>query len=186
MLRKILYPLFLIAGIWLSACHRDNKKNKHGNDSLTIINDITTNSSAADLVENTTRIKGLETFSGLLTKADLDETLKKPGPFTIFAPTNEAFNKLPKEFVDKITGEKKIDITDLISSHIVAGLLRTGDLKDGQKLQTLSGEELIVSLKNNEPMINGVKISQQDILSANGVIHVIDEVILSPDQKHKL
>ena len=178
--------MFLITGIYLSACHRVNKKNKHGNDNLTIINDITTNSSATDLVENTWRIKGLETFAGLLTKADLTETLKKPGPFTIFAPTNEAFKKLSHEVVDEIAGEQKKDITDLVGSHIVAGLLRTEDLKDGQKLQTLSGEELVVSLKNSEPMINGVKISQQDILSANGVIHIIDEVILSPDQKHKL
>ena len=186
MLRKTLYLLFLIASSYLLGCHRDNKKNKHSNDNLTIINDTRTNSSATDVVENTGRIKGLETFAGLLIKADLDETLKKPGPFTIFAPSNEAFNKLPQEFVHEITGEQKKDITDLIGSHIVAGLLRTEDLKDGQKLQTLSGEELIVSLKNNEPMINGVKISQHDILSANGVIHIIDEVILAPDQKDKL
>ena len=179
MLRETMYLLMLMSYLCLSSCNGNDKKNNGANDSLTIINDTTAGTSSNDLSDNINRMNELSTFSGLLAKADLIQILKKPGPFTIFAPTNEAFNKLPPGLLNELMDRQK----DLFcGSHIVAGLLTIGDLENGQKLKTLSGVELIVSLIKNEQAINGAKILQHDILSQNGVIHVIDQVILPAGQ----
>lgn len=111
--------------------------------------------------------------------AGLVETLKGPGPFTIFAPTNAAFNALPAGTVDGLLKpEKKEDLTKILTYHVVAGSVKAADLKDGQKVKTLQGEELTVSIKDGKVSINGANVTAADLTGSNGVIHVIDAVLM--------
>jgi uncharacterized surface protein with fasciclin (FAS1) repeats len=111
--------------------------------------------------------------------AGLVETLKGPGPFTIFAPTNAAFAALPAGTVDGLLKpEKKADLTGVLTYHVVSGSVKAADLKDGQKVKTLQGGELTVAIKEGKVMINGANVTTADLAGSNGVIHVIDAVLL--------
>jgi uncharacterized surface protein with fasciclin (FAS1) repeats len=111
--------------------------------------------------------------------AGLVETLKGAGPFTIFAPTNTAFNALPAGTVDGLLKpEKKEDLTKILTFHVVSGSVKSSDLKDGQKVKTLQGEELTVAIKDGKVSINGANVTAADLTGSNGVIHVIDAVLM--------
>lgn len=111
--------------------------------------------------------------------AGLVETLKGAGPFTVFAPTNAAFNALPAGTVDGLLKpESKADLTSILTYHVVAGAVKAADLKDGQKVKTLQGGELTVSIKDGKVMINGANVTAADLAGSNGVVHVIDAVLM--------
>jgi uncharacterized surface protein with fasciclin (FAS1) repeats len=111
--------------------------------------------------------------------AGLVETLKGAGPFTVFAPTNAAFAALPAGTVDGLLKpESKADLTGILTYHVVAGTVKAADLKDGQKVKTLQGGELTVSVKDGKVMINGANVTAADLASSNGVVHVIDAVLM--------
>lgn len=111
--------------------------------------------------------------------AGLAETLKGAGPFTIFAPTNAAFSALPAGTVDGLLKpEKKDDLTKILTFHVVSGSVKSSDLKDGQKVKTLQGEELSVAIKDGKVSINGANVTAADLTGSNGVIHVIDAVLM--------
>ncbi|AMM51573.1 hypothetical protein TH61_10850 [Rufibacter sp. DG15C] len=111
--------------------------------------------------------------------AGLVETLMGPGPFTVFAPTNAAFEKLPAGTVESLLlPENKAKLTAVLTYHVVPGRLQAKDLKNGQKLKTVNGETLTVTRKGNMVMINGATVSIADVISSNGVTHVIDAVVL--------
>jgi uncharacterized surface protein with fasciclin (FAS1) repeats len=111
--------------------------------------------------------------------AGLVETLKGAGPFTIFAPTNAAFAALPAGTVDGLLKpEKKADLTSILTYHVVAGAVKSSELKDGQKVKTLQGGELTVAIKDGKVTINGANVTAADLTGSNGVIHVIDAVLM--------
>ncbi len=119
------------------------------------------------------------TLVSALTAAGLVETLKGAGPFTVFAPTNAAFSALPAGTVDGLLKpESKAALTKILTYHVVAGAVKAADLKDGQKLKTLQGEELTVSIKGGKVMINGANVTAADLVGTNGVVHVIDAVLM--------
>lgn len=119
------------------------------------------------------------TLVSAVTAAGLVETLKGAGPFTIFAPTNAAFSALPAGTVESLlTPEKKADLTNILTYHVVAGSVKAADLTDGQKIKTLQGGELTVSIKDGKVMINGANVTAADLTGSNGVIHVIDAVLM--------
>ena len=114
-----------------------------------------------------------------VTAAGLVETLSGTGPFTIFAPTNAAFEALPAGTVESLLKpESKDQLTSILTYHVVAGNVLATDLSDGQKVATLNGQELTVSIKDGVVMINGAKVTAADLKGSNGVIHVVDAVIL--------
>jgi uncharacterized surface protein with fasciclin (FAS1) repeats len=117
-----------------------------------------------------------------LDSTELIETLKNPGPFTVFTPTNEAFDKLPEGVLESLMGKRKNDFINILSYHIVAGAIKAHDFKDGEKLRTLAGEELTVSVRNEKLMINGTNVIESDIESSNGMIHVIDGILFPRNQ----
>jgi uncharacterized surface protein with fasciclin (FAS1) repeats len=111
--------------------------------------------------------------------AGLDGTLSGPGPFTIFAPTNAAFDKLPKGTVEALLKpEKKADLTSILTYHVVQGNMKAADLKDGMMLKTVQGAELKVSVKDGKVMVDGATVTAADLTGSNGVIHVIDAVVM--------
>lgn len=119
------------------------------------------------------------TLVAAVTAAGLVETLKGAGPFTIFAPTNAAFAALPAGTVDGLLKpESKAALTKILTYHVVAGAVKAADLKDGQKIKTLQGQELTVSIKEGKVKINDANVTAADLIGTNGVVHVIDAVLM--------
>lgn len=132
-----------------------------------------------NIVENALGSSDHTTLVAAVKAAGLVETLAGTGPFTVFAPNNAAFEKLPAGTVDELVKpENKEKLTSILTLHVVPGALRAKDLKDGQTLKTVNGETLTVSKKGGMVMINGAHVSIPDVISSNGVTHVIDTVVL--------
>ena len=111
--------------------------------------------------------------------ADFIETLSGPGPFTVFAPTNAAFDMIPKATLDGLLKpEAKADLAKILTYHVVAGAVKAADLTDGQEITTVQGGKLKVSIKDGVVMINGAKVTIADAMSSNGVTHVIDAILM--------
>jgi transforming growth factor-beta-induced protein len=132
-----------------------------------------------DIVDTAVGAGSFKTLVKLVGDAGLVQTLKGKGPFTVFAPTDEAFAKLPKALVERITGDKKL-LTQVLTYHVVAGNVRSTDLSNGLKAKTVQGETLLVTIKGNKVMFNKSNLIKADIGTSNGVIHVIDTVLLPP------
>lgn len=119
------------------------------------------------------------TLVAAVSAAGLVETLSGAGPFTIFAPTNAAFAALPAGTVeDLLKPENKEKLTSILTYHVVAGNVMAAQLSDGQKVVTLNGQELTVAIKEGVVTINGATVVAADLAGSNGVIHVVDGVIL--------
>ncbi|HYK45946.1 MAG TPA: fasciclin domain-containing protein [Parafilimonas sp.] len=133
--------------------------------------------SIADVIRTDTH---LNTLSRGILAADMTEELSGAGPFTIFAPSDPAFRKLaPGLFPALLKPENKLQLTDLLNHHVIHGKTRFKDLKDGQKLKTINGKELNVTVKDNAVSINGANIQMKDMEGRNGVVHSLDTVIES-------
>ena len=132
-----------------------------------------------NIVENAAASADHTTLVAAVTAAGLGETLSGAGPFTVFAPTNEAVAKLPAGAVDNLLKpEMKADLTSVLTYHVVSGAVKAADLKDGQKIKTVQGKELTVSIKDGKVMINGANVTTADVVNSNGVTHVIDAVLM--------
>lgn len=122
-----------------------------------------------------------ESFSTLVAAvkaAGLAETLSGDGPFTIFAPTNQAFAKLPEGTVETLLKpENKSKLQAILTYHVVSGKVMAADVKSG-KVKTVNGKSIHVKVKKGHVTVDGAKVIKTDILGSNGVIHVIDHVIL--------
>jgi len=123
---------------------------------------------------------GAGLFSTLVTAvkaAGLVETLSGPGPFTVFAPTDEAFAKLPAGTVEKLL-QDKAKLASILTYHVVSGKYMAADVLKMSSLKSVQGQNITISLKDGAPMVDNAKIVKTDIVCSNGVIHVIDTVIL--------
>lgn len=131
-----------------------------------------------DIVDTAVEAGSFETLAAALTAADLVGTLKGDGPFTVFAPTDEAFAALPEGTVENLLKpENREQLTQILTYHVVPGKVMSSDLSDGMKAETVMGKEIAVSM-NDGVKINDATVTTADIETANGVIHVIDTVIL--------
>lgn len=122
---------------------------------------------------------GNETFSTLvaaITAAGLVDTLKGEGPFTVFAPTDEAFAALPEGTVEALL-EDIPTLTAILTYHVVPGMVMSGDLEDGMMAETVNGQSVTIGV-GETVTVDGATVIQADIEASNGVIHVIDAVIL--------
>jgi uncharacterized surface protein with fasciclin (FAS1) repeats len=135
---------------------------------------------AADIVDTAVSNGSFTTLVAAVQAAGLVETLKGAGPFTVFAPTDAAFAALPAGTVeDLLKPENKQKLTEILTYHVVAGKVMSGDLKDGMKAATVEGAEITIDL-DNSPMVNDAKVVTADVAADNGVIHVIDKVLMPP------
>jgi uncharacterized surface protein with fasciclin (FAS1) repeats len=130
---------------------------------------------AKDIVDTAVGAGSFKTLAAALTAAGLIDTLKGPGPFTVFAPTDEAFAKIPKADLDALLKDKA-KLTAVLTYHVVAGKVMAADVKPG-KVKTVQGTELTVSTGGGV-MVDNAKVVKTDIVADNGVIHVIDSVII--------
>ncbi|HUU73405.1 MAG TPA: fasciclin domain-containing protein [Burkholderiales bacterium] len=110
-----------------------------------------------------------------LKEADLVDTLSGDGPFTVFAPTDEAFAKIPKADLDALLADKA-KLTRVLTYHVVSGKVMAADVKPGM-VKTIEGSDLEVTTSNGV-MVNNAKVTMTDIVGSNGVIHVIDTVVI--------
>lgn len=137
-----------------------------------------------NIVQNAMAAKSVSTLVSLVKQAGLVPTLEGPGPFTVFAPTNAAFDKLPKAAVATLTAPAEAaKLKGVLTYHVIAGRLLAADLKDGQELTTVNGEKLHVMIKDGKVMVGNGKdasatVQIPDVISSNGVTHVIDTVVL--------
>jgi len=136
---------------------------------------MTISAQAKDIVDTAVAAGSFKTLATALGAAGLVDTLKGKGPFTVFAPTDEAFAKIPKADLDALLKDKA-KLTSVLTYHVVAGKVMAADVKAG-KVKTVQGSELTVSTAMGVTVDNA-KVTKTDITADNGVIHVIDTVIM--------
>lgn len=134
---------------------------------------------AKDIVDTAVAAGKFNTLAAALKAAGLVETLKGDGPFTVFAPTDDAFAKLPAGTVESLLKpENKEKLVSVLTYHVVPGKAMSGDLKDGQSVTTVSRKDVTVKVKGGNVMVGDAKVITPDVAASNGVIHVIDTVLL--------
>ena len=130
---------------------------------------------AKDIVDTAVGAGTFKTLAAALTAAGLIDTLKGPGPFTVFAPTDAAFAKIPKADLDALLKDKA-KLTAVLTYHVVPGKVMAADVKAG-KVKTVQGSDLSITTAGGV-MVNNAKVTATDIAADNGVIHVIDTVVV--------
>lgn len=132
-----------------------------------------------DIVETATEAGNFTTLLAAAEAAGLVETLKGDGPFTVFAPTDEAFAALPEGTVEGLL-EDTDQLTAILTYHVVPGMVMSGDLTDGMMADTVNGAQVEISTEGGV-MVNDATVTTPDIAASNGVIHVIDSVLMPPE-----
>jgi uncharacterized surface protein with fasciclin (FAS1) repeats len=132
-----------------------------------------------DIVDLAVGTDFLSTLVAAVKAGGLVDVLKGDGPFTVFAPTNEAFAKLPAGTVESLLKpENKDQLVKILTYHVVPGSIKSSDLKDGMEVETVQGQKVTVKLAGGKAMINKATVTAADIEATNGMVHVIDTVIL--------
>jgi uncharacterized surface protein with fasciclin (FAS1) repeats len=125
--------------------------------------------------------KNCKTLAAAVAAAGLVKTLQGKGPFTVFAPTDAAFAAIQSEVDKLLKPENKDKLSKILTYHVVSGKMMAADLEDGQELITVEGSTLKVMVKNGKVMVGDAQVTTADVSSSNGVIHVIDKVLLPKD-----
>jgi uncharacterized surface protein with fasciclin (FAS1) repeats len=136
----------------------------------------------ADIVDTAVANGNFTTLAAALEAAGLVETLKGEGPFTVFAPTDEAFAKLPEGTVATLLEpENKDQLTAILTYHVVPGEVTAEQVTGMTEAETVNGKMIEIDASNGAVMVNDATVTTADVMATNGVIHVIDSVILPPD-----
>ena len=132
-----------------------------------------------DIVDTAVSAGSFKTLAAALTAADLVKTLKGDGPFTVFAPTDEAFAKLPEGTVaNLLKPENKAKLVGILTYHVVPGKVMAADVVKLSKAKTVQGGEVTIKVDGGKVMVDNANVTKTDIECSNGVIHIIDAVIL--------
>jgi uncharacterized surface protein with fasciclin (FAS1) repeats len=171
MRRSVLAAAALATALTLSAC---------GSDSETASDSMTEEVSVGTIVDVAAAAGNFSTLVAAVTAADLVETLSGPGPFTVFAPTDEAFAALPAGVLDALLlPENKSVLAKILTYHVVSGQVMAADVTDSD-VATVEGQTIKLSASMGVT-VNGATVVTADVPASNGVIHAIDAVILPPD-----
>ena len=145
---------------------------------------MATKAKTQTIVDVAQKASGFTVLVDALKAADLVKTLQGKGPFTVFAPTDEAFNQLPKEtLASLLKPENKSKLRNILQNHVIEGRMSAGDVASKQSIKTVQGGSLSVRTKGNAVHIGDAKVAKADIKAGNGVIHAIDAVML-PETKN--
>jgi uncharacterized surface protein with fasciclin (FAS1) repeats len=140
--------------------------------------------SQKDVVKVAVGSKDHTTLVAALKQAELVTALSNAGPFTVFAPTNEAFDKLPKGTVDDLMkDEKKADLQNILQYHVTTSSLKTEFFRDGQTIGMVNGDNITISVKDGKVMLNNSATIVASVQASNGMVHIIDGVLLPPGNK---
>ena len=133
----------------------------------------------SDITQVVSGNKNMTTLKKGVLASGLDKVLSGNGPYTVFAPSDLAFRKLDTgKFETLLKPENKAKLEDILKYHIVPGKLSYNDLKDGEKLKTVNGQELSIQVKDGHVRVQGAEIENHDLQTSNGVIHVLDTVMI--------
>lgn len=139
----------------------------------------TAQSQSKDIIDLAVGNENLKTLVAAVKAGDLVDVLKSDGPFTVFAPTDAAFAALPAGTLESLLKpENKDKLVAILKYHVVAGKIMSTDLSNGQRAATVQGEKIKVSISSGEVKIDNAKVVAADVKAKNGVVHVIDQVIL--------
>jgi uncharacterized surface protein with fasciclin (FAS1) repeats len=186
----LLIAVVIVGGIWWSNSKKNDMIVKDNNTTVDTVGTVNNNEQGVlvggalmiqsrDIVDNAVRASNVTTVVAAVKAAGLVPTLKSAGPFTVFAPDNAAFDKLPAGTVATLLKpENKATLTKILTYHVVAGRYTSADLTDGMMLKTVQGQELKVTVKNGSVWINNAMVETKDVLSSNGVTFVIDTVLM--------
>lgn len=169
--RSLIAVVAVAAALTLSAC---------SNDSDTATETMTEETTLGTVVDVASSTEGFATLVAAVGAAELVETLNGEGPFTVFAPTDEAFAALPAGVLDALLlPENKATLVKILTYHVVSGMVMAADVTDGD-VATVEGQTIKLSTADGVT-VNGAKVVIADVMASNGVIHAIDAVILPPD-----
>lgn len=135
-----------------------------------------------DIVDVANNTSDLKTFCKLLESAGLVDTLRSEGPYTVFAPTDEAFAKLGKELDELQKPENKAKLQRVLKNHVLEGQQTAEYLKPMKSVKTLAGDDVTITVKNNVLAVGTAKVTTADTKAPNGLIHIVDTVIMPPQQ----
>ena len=131
----------------------------------------------ADIVDTAVAAGSFTTLVTAVQAADLVDTLKGQGPFTVFAPNDDAFAKIPAADLNALVADKAA-LTNVLTYHVVAGKVMAADVVNLTSAKTVQGQDLKIEVKDGNVFVNGAKVIATDIETSNGVIHVLDTVVL--------
>ena len=137
-----------------------------------------------DIVDVAVEAGSFKTLATALTEAGLVETLKGKGPFTVFAPTDEAFAKLPKGTLEGLLKDKEA-LKNVLLYHVVSGNVLSTDVVKLDKATTVGGKDVMIKVKDGKVYINKSVVTTADVKASNGVIHIIDTVLITKEEKKK-
>jgi uncharacterized surface protein with fasciclin (FAS1) repeats len=139
---------------------------------------------AQDIVDLAAGNENLSTLVAAVKAGGLVDVLKSDGPFTVFAPTDDAFAALPAGTLESLLKpENKDKLVAILKYHVISGKVMSTDLKNGMEAGTVEGEKIKVTLNNKGAKINNANVVAADVKASNGVVHVIDQVILPPSMQ---
>lgn len=178
--------IFFFAALLLFGC----STNDQTTDSAEVVTDDTetmatddamATTGTQDIVTLASETPSLSTLVQAIQAADLGSTLQGPGPFTVFAPTNEAFAALPAGTLENLLKpENKQQLVDILTYHVTSGNVMAGDLSNDMNVTTVNGKDVKVMLNGGNVMINEAGVTTPDVKASNGVVHIIDKVMLPP------
>ncbi len=166
--------LVALAGV-AAGCGDDNKDTSAAPTATTA-----PQAASANIVALAKDTPDLSTLIAAVTAGDLATTLQGKGPFTVFAPTNQAFSDIQSTVNTLLKPANKADLKKVLTYHVVPGTYTAADLKDGQELTTVEGGKLTVSVDGDMVKVNEATVEKADVNASNGVVHVIDKVVVPP------
>lgn len=190
-MKRTISLLSLGLGFWLISCNNAGTTTASGENAQTQSNEtqqvgqsgVQDDMSEKNVVQVAVGSPDHTTLVTAVKAADLVDALSNAGPFTVFAPTNAAFDKLPKGTVDELLKpEKKDDLSNILEYHVSVGVYRPEQLQDGQSIGQVNGGNITISKQGDKIMVNGTANVVATVPAANGIIYVIDGVLLPPAQ----
>ena len=187
-MKKLIKISFVISTIIICSCSETNTKSAQTDTASETTSEggqgsVKDDESAKDVVKIAAGSKDHTTLVAAIRQAELVNSLSNAGPFTVFAPTNAAFDKIPKETLDNLMkDENKEQLQNVLQYHVYVGTLKTDMMMDGQTFNQVNGDNITVTIKDGKVIINNSAMVIASIPAANGIIHVIDGVLLPPSK----
>jgi uncharacterized surface protein with fasciclin (FAS1) repeats len=180
-MKKKLFAALAVSTLVLAACGSDDSASETVDTSAEMTDgEMTENGATDDIVTIASTTEGFSTLVAALEAADLVATLQGEGPFTVFAPTDEAFAALPAGILEKLLLPENVDVLRaILTYHVVSGAVYSTDIVDGD-VPTVEGSTVTLVVSDAGVTVSGANVIAADIAATNGVIHVIDQVIIPP------